>query len=287
MDSAVELTDLLPEGWSAKGRLRSGGQAHVVVVRHRDGREGVLRALKIPVSPTEQERFGREVEILSNRVRHRSLVRILEWSSEAQTPWYIGELGDSFENWWWEWKGGEGRTPEVVVGKAVWITSELSSALAVCHREGIVHRDVKPKNIIVKRGEVDPWPILIDFGVAHDEDSRRLTPSGDAVGNARYSPDVMRTRVEDVRAWLDVFELGQLLIWMLDEEAPKAHWQRPVHWKFARYSSGIGKDMLISLRAFTAACSTESVAPRDGAECAELLNTLFAGMSGVRWSRLV
>ena len=208
-------------------------------------------------------------------------MRILEWSSEAQTPWYIGELGDSFENWWWEWKGGEGRTPEVVVGKAVWITSELSSALAVCHREGIVHRDVKPKNIIVKRGEVDPWPILIDFGVAHDEDSRRLTPSGDAVGNARYSPDVMRTRVEDVRAWLDVFELGQLLIWMLDEEAPKAHWQRPVHWKFARYSSGIGKDMLISLRAFTAACSTESVAPRDGAECAELLNTLFAGMSGV------
>ena len=122
---------------------------------------------------------------------------------------------------------------------------------------------------------------MIDFGVAHDEASPRLTPTGDAVGNARYSPDVMRTRVEDVRAWLDVFELGQLFIWMLDEKAPKAHWQRPVHWKYARYSNGIREDMLMSIRAFTAACSTESVAPRDGAECAKLLNALFAGVSGV------
>ena len=104
----------------------------------------------------------------------------------------------------------------------------------------------------------------------------RLTSTTQAVGNARFSPDVMRTRLEDVRPWLDVFELGQLLIWMLDEGAPKAHWQRPVQWNHAQYSSDIGEEMLMSIRAFTAACSTESVAPRDGAECVELLNTLFA-----------
>ena len=149
MGSAVDLTELLPDGWSAKGSLRSGGQANVTVVRHEDGREGVFRALKMPVSPTERQRFGREIEILSNRVKHRSLVRILEWSVETQTPWYIGELGDSFESWWRQWKGKEGRTPEDVIGKAVWITRELSSALAECHLEGIVHRDVKPKNIVI------------------------------------------------------------------------------------------------------------------------------------------
>ncbi len=240
--------------------------------------------LREPVTTTSQERFRREVEILSSRVEHRSVVRILEWSSEAQTPWYIGERGDSFEKWWRRWKAADGRPPGHVVGKAVWMTRELASALAVCHREGIVHRDVKPKNIVVKRGETNPWPILIDFGVAHDERSLRLTEPADAVGNARFSPDVMRTRVEDVRPWLDVFDVGQLLIWMLDEGAPKAHWERPVHWNYAQYSSDIGEDMLMSIRAFTAACSTESVAPRDGAGCVELLNTLFAGERGTERS---
>ena len=233
--------------------------------------------LREPVTTISRERFRREIEILCGRVEHRSIVRILEWSGDAEIPWYIGERGDSFEKWWRRWKGGKGRTPKGVVARAIWTTRELALALAVCHREGIVHRDVKPKNIVVKRGEADPWPILIDFGVAYDEASPRLTPTGDAVGNARFSPDVMRSRVENVRPWLDVFELGQLLIWMLDEEAPKAHWQRPVHWNHARYSRKIQEDLLSSVQAFTAACSTESVAPRDGGECVDLLDTLFAG----------
>ncbi len=277
VDSAVGLTELLPVGWSAKGRLRSGGQANVTVVCHRDGREGVLRTLREPVTTISLERFSRELGILCGRVEHRSVVRILECSLEGRTPWYIGELGDSFEKWWRQWKHRKGRTSEDVVRKVVWITRELASALAVCHREGIVHRDIKPKNIVVKRGEADPWPILIDFGVAYDEGSPRLTPTSDAVGNARFSPDVMRMRVEEVRPWLDVFELGQLMIWMLDEDAPKAHWSRPVHWNHAKYPSDIIQDLLMPIRAFTAACSTESIAPREGAECVKLLNALFAG----------
>ena len=237
--------------------------------------------LREPVTTTSRERFRREVEILSGRVEHRSIVQIFEWSGDAQTPWYIGERGDSFEKWWRRWKGGEGRTPNDVARNAVWMTRELASALAVCHREGMVHRDVKPKNIVVKRGEADPWPILIDFGVAHDEGSPRLTPTGDAVGNARFSPDVMRSRVEDVRPWLDVFELGQLLIWMLDEEAPKAHWQRPVHWNHARYSTEVQEDILMSVRAFTAACSTETVAPRNG-RSASICWTRYSRVTGRR-----
>ena len=81
-----------------------------------------------------------------------------------------------------------------------------------------------------------------------------------------------------------MFELGQLLIWMLEEEAPRAHWSRPLRWKYARYSSGIGKGMFMSIRAFTAACSTDSVAPRDGTECVELLSTLFASRPGIEES---
>ena len=255
--------------------MPSGGQADVIVVRHRDGREGVLRTLKEPITTTSRERFCREISILRDRVKHRSVVQILEASIADKIPWYIGELGDSFEKWWRQWKRRDGRTSEAIAKKAVWIVRELGSALEVCHREGIVHRDVKPKNIVVKRGVADAWPILIDFGIAYDESTSRLTPTSDAVGNSRFSPDVMRMRVEEVRPWLDVFELGQLLIWMLDTDAPKAHWSRPVHWNHAKYTSDICQNLLMLIRAFTAACSTESVAPRDGSECVALLSTLF------------
>lgn len=273
MRSKNHVAELLPEGWSAKGTMRAGGQANVTVVRHSDGREGVHRVLKEPVARSARERFRREVEILSTRVEHRCVVSILAWDGDAEAPWYIAERGDPFDGWWRQWR--QNRTAEATAGKAVWLLRELASALAACHEAGVVHRDIKPKNIVVKRGEANPWPILIDFGVAHDEGSPRLTAPADAVGNARFSPDVMRARVADVRPWLDVFELGQLLIWMLDEESPKRHWQRPVHWNYARYSRDIGQDMLMSIRAFTAACSTESVAPRNGAGCVELLRTLF------------
>ena len=256
--------------------MPSGGQADVIVVRHRDGHEGVLRTLKEPITTTSRERFCREISILRDRVKHRSVVQILEASIADKIPWYIGELGDSFEKWWRQWKRRDGRTSEAIAKKAVWIVRELGSALEVCHREGIVHRDVKPKNIVVKRGVADAWPILIDFGIAYDESTSRLTPTSDAVGNSRFSPDVMRMRVEEVRPWLDVFELGQLLIWMLDTDAPKAHWSRPVHWNHAKYTSDICQNLLMLIRAFTAACSTESVAPRDGSECVALLSTLLS-----------
>ena len=85
----------------------------------------------------------------------------------------------------------------------------------------------------------------------------------------------MRTRLNDVTPWLDVFDLAQLFIWMVDEKAPKDHWQRPVHWKYAVYSDLLPEELVLSIRAFTAACSTQEIAPLDGKECLALLNSLF------------
>ena len=127
----------------------------------------------------------------------------------------------------------------------------------------------------MKKGVPEPWPILIDFGIAHDETGERLTPADQAVGNARFSPDVMRHRLEEAPPWLDVFDLGQLLIWMLDQKAPKAHWQRPVHWKYAGFGEGMPVTLESSLRAFAAACSNQVNSPADGAQVVKLLNQLF------------
>ena len=177
---------------------------------------------------------------------------------------YISELGDPFDKWWLKWKRNHDQDPETLVEQAVSILLELSSALSICHENGIVHRDIKPKNLVMKKGVAAPWPVLIDFGIAHDKDGGRLTPTDQAVGNARFSPDIMRSRLEDISPWLDVFDLGQLLIWMLDENAPKNHWQRPVHWKYAVYGDGMPAGLQLSIKAFTAACFTEITSPANG-----------------------
>ena len=127
----------------------------------------------------------------------------------------------------------------------------------------------------MKKGVPEPWPVLIDFGLVHDPDEARLTPIEDAVGNARFSPDPMRNRLADISPWPDVFGLAQLLIWMVDEKAPKDRWQRPVHWKYAIYNDLLPEELVLSIRAFTAACSTEENAPADAKECLHLLDNLF------------
>ena len=271
---------MLPPGWKpAPRKAMQGGQATALPVLHEDGREGVFREIKNPMSEVDQARFRRELGILSGEEQHRAIVKLFDWSADVDPLWYISELGNPFDRWWAKVKKDSVHDPETLVERAVSVLGELAHALAICHERGIIHRDIKPKNLIVKRGVTEPWPILIDFGIAHVADEIRLTPSDQAVGNARFSPDVMRNRLEDVRPWLDVFDLAQLFIWMLDQKAPKDHWQRPVHWRHAVYSDLLTDDIRLSIRAFTATCSNEDTSPVDGSGLTDLLIQLFTRRS--------
>ena len=268
-------TDSLPEGWNRVRTIGKGGQATVVHIRHEDGRDGVFRRFKRPMSELDRQRFHRELEILSQKVVHQGIVTLWDWSSAEEHPWYISELGEPFSQWWGNCKETLKDDPEAIVDRAVQVVRQIALALAECHANGIVHRDLKPLNLVMKKGVLDPWPILIDFGVAHDESAERLTATNDAVGNARFSPDIMRRRLDDVPSWLDVFDLGQILIWMLDEEAPKAHWQRPIAWNHAVYDPAIPQTKEQSIKAFTASCSYQLSGPANGQETLHLLDTLF------------
>ena len=208
------------------------------------------------------------------------------WSADIERPWYISELGNPFETWWKRQRRKFHDEPESLVESATSVLAELSSALSVCHANGIVHRDIKPKNLVMKRGVSPTWPILIDFGIAHDEQGPRLTSPDDAVGNARFSPDIMRTRVDAVTPWLDIFDLAQLLMWMLDIKPAKHHWQRPIHWKYAAYDERISEEAQRAIRAFTAACSNSTTGPSDGAQAANLLDTLFPQQPLTRAAKL-
>ena len=86
---------------------------------------------------------------------------------------------------------------------------------------------------------------------------------------------MMRRRTDDVPPWLDVFGLGQILIWMLDAESPKNHWRRPLAWDHAVYDPAISEATSLALTAFTAACSNRISGPTDGQEALVLLESLF------------
>lgn len=270
-----QYADSLPEGWNRVRTIGKGGQAIAVHIRHEDGRDGVFRQFKRSMSEVDRQRFHRELEILSQKVVHQGVVTLWDWSSDAEHPWYISELGEPFKQWWRTCKKTLKDDPEAVVDKAVKVVRQVALALVECHANGIVHRDLKPQNLVMKKDSPDPWPILIDFGVAHDESAERLTTTDDAVGNARFSPDVMRRRTDDVPPWLDIFDLAQILIWMLDEEAPKANWQRPVAWNHAVYDRRIPQAKEQSIRAFTASCSYQMSGPANGKEALDLLDRLF------------
>ena len=265
----------LPDGWTKVCTIGKGGQATADHVRHEDGRDGVFRQVWRPMSEVNRNRFRRELEILSLKVEHPGIVKLWDWSSAGERPWYITELGASFEKWWYQRKTDLQGVPQALVDEAIHTIRQVASALAECHDNGVVHRDLKPDNLVIKKGVPNPWPVLIDFGIAHDESEDRLTPSDDAVGNARFSPDIMRRRTDEVPPWLDVFDLGQILIWMLDEEAPKAHWRRPVAWNYAVYDPAIPQSREQSLRAFTASCSNQTAGPANAREALSLLDRLF------------
>jgi serine/threonine-protein kinase len=118
----------------------------------------------------------------------------------------------------------EGRDLQAVLGvgplqpaRAVRIIEQVAEALQAAHEIGLVHRDVKPSNILLDRND---FAYLIDFGIARAADETRLTKSGNAIGTFAYmAPERLGTRAqEDARA--DIYSLACVLYECLTGHPP-------------------------------------------------------------------
>src|SRR5689334_10654026 len=193
--------------------LAQGGMAEVYLGHDRLlDRPVALKALfpEYAREPSFVERFRREAQAAAN-LNHPNIVAIYDWGQETGTYFIVMEYV-------------EGRSLRDVIrtdgpidpAQAAEITAEIASALAFAHRGGVVHRDVKPGNVLITQtGNVK----VTDFGIARAGTSDGLTQTGSVMGTATYfSPEQAQGLPVDGRS--DVYSLGVVLYEMITGVAP-------------------------------------------------------------------
>ena len=164
--------------------LARGGMAEVFLAHDRTlDRKVALKALfpEYAREPSFVERFRREAQAAAN-LNHPNIVAIHDWGQDTGTYFIVMEYveGRSLR----DLLAANGPLPSDV---ALRIASETASALEAAHRAGIVHRDVKPGNVLL----LDNGGVKVtDFGIARAGTSDALTQVGSVMGTATYfSPE--------------------------------------------------------------------------------------------------
>jgi serine/threonine protein kinase len=186
--------------YRVKRRLGGGGMASVYLAEHAQlGMHVVLKVLHGHLAKDSEmlERFRREARAASQLV-HPNIVPIIDAGDAEGVLYTVMPYmpGGSFAD-----KIAEGAQPAVEIASVV---AQAATALDYAHRRGIVHRDVKPDNVLF---DDDGHAMVTDFGIAEARSQGRLTASGRAMGTPHYmSPEQAMGKLVDGRS--DVYSLG-------------------------------------------------------------------------------
>jgi tetratricopeptide (TPR) repeat protein/nucleoside-triphosphatase THEP1 len=183
-------------------RIGQGGMG--AVFRGVDERSGATVALKVmTLGDDGLARFAEEARLLAG-VEHPTVVRLLDHGVHEGLPFLV-----------LEWCEAEDLASllarrAMTIDEVVALGLRLSAALAAAHAAGVVHRDVKPSNVLVADGDVRSAK-LIDFGIARPlEGAKALTAPGSIIGTPGYmAPEQARGERVDERS--DLFSLGCVL----------------------------------------------------------------------------
>ena len=217
----ARLARALGHGYELRSQLGRGGFAIVYAAfETRLKREVAIKVLRpeLGADPAMRQRFRREAEAVA-RLRHPHIVPIYTVGEEEEEglAWYVMPLiaGPSLRARL-EQAGKGGGLPVAEVRR---VLVEAAAALAAAHRAGLVHRDIKPDNILLD-GD-DARVLLTDFGIAKalGVDAPTLTQTGVVIGTPQYmSPEQASGEPTDARS--DLYSLGVVAYQMLTGQLP-------------------------------------------------------------------
>ena len=184
-------------------RVASGGMATVWLAHDTQLERDVAVKILADVlaeKPDYVARFRREARVAAG-LENPSLVGMLDYSDETERPYIV-----------MEYVAGGTLADRIAAGEAGEVdpqrlARQLLSALAAIHAAGVVHRDVKPSNILLDdAGHAQ----LTDFGIAQPEDATQLTATGEVIGTLKYmAPEVLAGEKATQRS--DLYALGVVL----------------------------------------------------------------------------
>ena len=203
---------LLAGRYRLEAPLGSGGMAEVwQALDERLGRRVAVKLLHPRALPPERERFLLEVRALS-RLFHPGIVQVLDLGEEEGRPYFVMELveGGTFDRLGPFEEGPEG-------DRILLAAAQVMEALAHLHAQGILHRDLTPKNILLTK---EGYPKVMDFGLAYLlQESRHLTRTGYTLGTPTYmAPEQAKGLPLTPKA--DLYSLGAVLYRTLTGRPP-------------------------------------------------------------------
>ena len=209
------LAAALSDRYSVERELGRGGMATVYLARDVRHRRQVAIKVMHPrlLTALDTERFLREIGVAAS-LTHPCIVPLYDSGNTGGVLYYImpyveGEsLYDCLQ-----------REKRVALDDALQITRDLADALGYAHSRGVLHRDVKPENILLAGGHA----LVADFGLARAigaADYKKLTETGVVVGTVYYmSPEQLRED-RDLDQRTDIYSLGCILYEMLTGRPP-------------------------------------------------------------------
>ena len=197
--------------WRIEGKtIGEGGQGKIERVTDGSGREKGEFALKKLKDDRRIIRFKQEIDAVT-KLNHPNIIRIVDYCVDQKPYYCVMEYcdGGSLEK-----IGGQAFKGDIA--KGVEILDPICDALAAAHKARIVHRDVKPANMLVR---ADRTPVIADFGICHVDENESITLHEEAMGPINYiAPEMesgMRSSLGGPSEKTDVYALGKVLYWML------------------------------------------------------------------------
>ena len=191
--------------YEVEREIGRGGAARVYLATDPSGQEVALKVLQPQLAATvAADRFLREVRFIA-KLDHPHIARLVDSGEDEWLIWYVMNhvpgptLRLHLE-----------RVRRVSTGDTLRIAQDMLAALECAHDRGIVHRDVKPENIVLSPGGA----VLVDFGIAKavaDAGSDRLTRSGFAVGTSAYMSPEQVGGIDGIDSRSDLYSLACVL----------------------------------------------------------------------------